>query len=79
LIPKHGDGDVIVAAGNIQRKEVVDVSRDFITDVANAVIWCMRYIFIPFGVAISARIVAEKYCNHSLKDKEKNGLSNRLK
>ena len=60
MIPTHGDGDVIVAAGNIQRKEVVDVSRDFITDVANAVIWCMRYIFIPFGVAISARIVAEK-------------------
>ena len=74
MIPKHGDGDVIVAAGNIQRKEVVDVSRDFITDVANAIVWCMRYIFIPFGVAISARIVAEKLLQSQPKRQRKKRL-----
>ena len=60
MIPTHKDGDVIVAAGNLQRKEVVEMDKEFVTDIGYLVIWCAKYVFIPFGVAVSARIFVEK-------------------
>lgn len=36
------------------------MEKDFVAGIGNAIVWCMRYIFIPFGIAVSARIVAEK-------------------
>ena len=61
LIPlTHRDGDVIVAAGNIQRKEVVAMSNDLYTNIGYIFIWCVKYIFIPLGVAITARCVTDK-------------------
>jgi hypothetical protein len=46
--------------GIYQRKEVVDVDGNFYTNIGYAVIWCIKYLFIPIGVAISARIIADK-------------------
>lgn len=60
LFPSYEDGDVIVAAGNIQRKEVVDVNKDLYTYIGYAFVWCIRYIFIPIGVAVVGRIIAHK-------------------
>jgi hypothetical protein len=61
LIPlTYRDGDVIVAAGNIQRKEVVAMSNDLYTNIGYIFVWCVKYIFIPLGVAITARCVTDK-------------------
>jgi hypothetical protein len=46
-IPTHRDCDVIVAAGNLQRKEVVDLSKDFYTNIGYAAVVFVKYIFIP--------------------------------
>ena len=32
----------------------------FYVYIGIAVVWCVKYIFIPFGVAVSARVVAGK-------------------
>jgi len=40
-IPTHRDGDVIVVAGNLQRKGVVDLDRDFYTNIGYAIVWCV--------------------------------------
>lgn len=60
LIPTHGGGDVIVVAGNIQRKEVVDMENGFYAGIGFAVVWCMKYICIPIGTAVLARIIADR-------------------
>jgi hypothetical protein len=39
---------------------VVDANNELYTTIGYAVVWCMKYIFIPIGVALSARIVADK-------------------
>lgn len=36
------------------------MSKQFFTSIGNIIVWCMKYIFIPFGVAVSARIFVEK-------------------
>ena len=59
-IPIHKDGDVIVAAGNTQRKEVVEMNREIYTYIGIAFIWCVKYVFIPLGVTVSARIIVDK-------------------
>lgn len=58
--PSHKDGDVIVAAGNIQGKEVVDMGIDLYTNIGYAFVWCLKFIFIPLGVAIMAKIITDK-------------------
>jgi hypothetical protein len=58
--PKHKDGDVIVAAGNAQRKEVVAMNKEFYTYIGYAFVLCIKYIFIPIGVAIIGRLLSEK-------------------
>jgi hypothetical protein len=60
MVPTHRDGDVIVAAGNLHRKGVVDMDKEFYTNIGFTVVWCMKYIFIPIGVALTARILADK-------------------
>jgi len=78
--PTHKDGDVIVAAGNTQRKEVVDVNIDFYTGIGMAVVWCLKYIIIPVGVAFSARILAEKVLRSQPgRQKNKRSDKNRFK
>jgi hypothetical protein len=42
------------------RKEVVEMDNKFYTNIGYAVAWCMKYIFMPIGVAVSARIIAGK-------------------
>jgi hypothetical protein len=60
VFPIYEDGDVIVAAGNMQRKEVVDMDHEVYTNIGYAVVWCVKYILIPFGVAVSSRIVYDR-------------------
>ena len=36
------------------------MSDDFYTKIGFGFVWCIRYIFIPMGVAIAARIIAGK-------------------
>jgi hypothetical protein len=60
IIPIYEDGDVIVAAGDILRKEVVIMDNEFYTIIYQLIVWCIEYIIIPIGVAITARIIAEK-------------------
>jgi len=60
LVRTHRDGDVIVAAGNSQRKEVVDMDKELYINIGYTVVWCVKYIFIPIGVAVIARIIAER-------------------
>ncbi|MCX8130286.1 MAG: hypothetical protein N3I35_09330 [Clostridia bacterium] len=75
----HGDGDVIVAAGNKQRNEVVDMDRELYADLGFAVIWCIKYIFIPFGVAVSSRYIAEKLLRpQSERQRKKRSVKNRF-
>ncbi len=34
--------------------------EDFFTYIGYAFVWCCKIVVIPFGVAVSARIVAER-------------------
>ncbi len=80
MIPIYKDGDVIVAAGNLLRKEVVGVDNEFLTNIGYAVVWCMKYMFIPFGVAVSAIIFAEKLLQPQPdRQKKKRSYKNRFK
>jgi len=80
VIPIYKDGDVIVVAGNLQRKEVVEMSKEFFTNIGYAVAWCMKYIFIPLGVAVFARIIAEKLLRPQPdRQKKKRSIKNRFK
>lgn len=36
------------------------MNRELYTNIGFIVVWCMKYIFIPMMVAISARLIAEK-------------------
>jgi hypothetical protein len=80
LLPTLRDGDVIVAAGNIQRKEVVDMSNELYTEIGYIFVWCMKYIFIPLGVAVTARILADKlHLPLPERQRKKRSFKNRLK
>ena len=50
------------------------MSKEFYISIGYTVAWCVKYIFIPFVVAVAARIFVEKLLNHSRTDKRKNGL-----
>ena len=39
---------------------MVDLNNDLYTNIGYAIVWCLKFIFIPFGVAISARIAGER-------------------
>jgi hypothetical protein len=60
VIPTRGDGDVIVAAGNSQREEVVDMNDEFYTGIGLLVVWCMKYIFIPIGVGVAIMLITRR-------------------
>ncbi len=78
--PKHKDGDVIVAAGNAQRKEVVAMNKEFYTYIGYAFVLCIKYIFIPIGVAIIGRLLSQKLLPPQPKKQRKKRLvKNRLK
>ncbi len=52
------------------------MNSDFYTGIGMAVVWCMKYILIPIGVAITARILAEKILR-SQPERQKNKRSNK--
>jgi len=56
------------------------MGTDFYTGIGLVVAWCMKYIFIPFGVAVSAKIFAEKLLQPQPdRQKKKRSYKNRLK
>jgi hypothetical protein len=60
-IPTHRDSDVKeCCCRELQRKEVVDLSNNFYINIGYVFVWCLKYIFIPFGGAVSAKIASEK-------------------
>ena len=36
------------------------MNKEFYTNIGYSVVWCVKYIFIPIGVAVTARIIAAK-------------------
>lgn len=39
---------------------MVDFDRDFYANIGYAIVWCVRYIFIPIGVGVSVRLITVK-------------------
>lgn len=36
------------------------MDNDLYINIGYAVVWCVKYIFIPIGVSVIARIIADK-------------------
>ncbi len=50
------------------------MNNDFYTYIGLTVVWIVKYIFIPVGVAILAGVITNRVLRPQLKDKRKNGL-----
>ncbi|HHV96025.1 MAG TPA: hypothetical protein GXX37_06065 [Clostridiaceae bacterium] len=78
-IPTRKDGDVIVAAREYAKEGVGRMNNDLYTNIGYAVVWCIKYIFIPIGVSVSARIIAERLLQpHPEKQRKKRFKINRF-
>ena len=56
------------------------MSDDFYTNIGFGFVWCISYIFIPIGVAIAARLIAEKLLPpQPERQRKKRSYKNRLK
>jgi len=56
------------------------MDNDFYTNIGYAFILCIKYIFIPIGVAIIGRLFSEKLLSPQPKEQRKKRLiKNRLK
>ena len=56
------------------------MSNGLYTNIGFIVVWCTKYIFIPLGVAISARIIVDKLLqSHPDRQRKKRSYKNRLK
>ena len=76
----NGDGDVKVAAGNLQRKEVVGMCNDFYTAFGYIAFWVMKYIAIPIGVGVMIKLITHKILQPQPERQRKKRLDkNRLK
>lgn len=50
------------------------------TNIGYTVVWCVKYIFIPLGVAVFARIFAEKLLRpQPERQRKKRSFKNRFK
>ena len=36
------------------------MNKEFYTNIGYSVVWCVKYIFLPIGVAVSAKVIAAK-------------------
>ncbi len=36
------------------------MDKAFYSNIGYAVVWCVKYIFIPFGIAFFVRVLADK-------------------
>ena len=51
----------------------------FYTSIGHAVVFCVKFIFIPLGVAVTARVIAEKLLRpQPYRQKKKRPCKNRL-
>jgi len=56
------------------------MGNELYTNIGFIVVWCIKYIFIPLGVAISARILVDKLLQpRPDRQRKKRSLKNRLK
>lgn len=56
------------------------MNNEFYTSIGYFVVWCMKYIFVPFGVAISARVFVDKVLlPQPERQRKKRSNKNRLK
>ena len=56
------------------------MSGEFYINIGYTVAWCVKYIFIPFGVAVSAKLFAEKILQPQPdRQKKKRSYKNRFK
>jgi len=59
---------------------VVEMSKEFYISIGYTVAWCLKYIFIPFVVAVAARIFVEKLLQPQPdRQKKKRSYKNRFK
>ena len=52
------------------------MNNELYTNIGFIVVWCVKYIFIPLGVAISARIFVDKLL-HPQPDRQRKKRSNK--
>jgi hypothetical protein len=56
------------------------MSNALYTNISFTVVWCIKYIFIPLGVAVSARIFVDKLLRPQPdRQRKKRSYKNRLK
>ncbi len=66
--------------GNIQRGEVVDLNNELYRNIGYAVVMCLKYIFLPIGVAVTARVIVDKLLQpQSERQRKKRPYKNRSK
>lgn len=54
------------------------MNTDIYTKIGIIFVWCMKFIFIPLGIAISARIIADKLTrSHPERQRKKRSFKNR--
>ncbi len=56
------------------------MSNQFYIKIGVAFVWCMKYIFIPFGIAFFVRILADRVSQpHPRRQRKKRSYNDRLK
>ena len=51
------------------------MGNDLYVNIGYAVVWCMKYIFIPIGVSVSARLIVDKLLQPQPKRQRKKRLN----
>ncbi len=55
------------------------MSVQFIINIGLAIMWCVKYIFIPFGIAVFARLFADRVSRpHPKRQRKKRSEKDRL-
>ena len=56
------------------------MNNEMYINIGYAVVWCIKYIFIPVGVAFTARVLADKLLRpQPVRQRKKRFNKNRLK
>ena len=56
------------------------MNKEIYTNIGYTLVWCVKYIFIPLGVAVLARLIADKLLPPQPdRQRKKRSYKNRLK
>lgn len=56
------------------------MGNELYSNIGFIVVWCIKYIFIPLGVAVFARIIVDKLLKlQTVRQRKKRSNKNRLK